>query len=314
MSLARIDPELLAAIRAADIDLAPRFAERGVAALRREFAERYARIGDPLPTVVTEEVALEVGTRRVAARITRPREGAARGLLVWLHGGGWVVGTARHSDALASRLAVGAGCTVASIDYRLAPEHRFPAAVDDAFDALRHLGDGEQPIAVGGDSAGGNLAAAAALRARDEGGPPLALQLLVYPVLEREFDSAAMRENARGLALERETMRWFWEQYAAGDVISPYLEPIVAESLEGVAPAHIVAAELDVLRDQAVAYAARLRSSGVEAECCMYDGALHGFMAWAGQVSLATRASDAAVRALRDAFAAPVPPRPVTPS
>ena len=173
-----------------------------------------------------------------------------------------------------------------SVDYRLAPEHRFPTAAEDAYAAAEwmsrqapDLGVDPRRIAVGGDSAGGNLAAVAALMARDRGGPPLSFQLLVYPVTDHDLDTPSYRQNADGYLLTREAMRWFWNHYLGGTGAGhhPYASPLRAERLTGLPPALVQTAEFDPLRDEGEAYAWRLRAAGVPVTLTRYPGMIHGF-------------------------------------
>jgi acetyl esterase len=249
------------------------------------------------------------GTLRL--RLYRPAGSDGRGCLVWLHGGGFTTGNLDTHDALCRRLAAGAGVPLLSVDYRLAPEHRFPAAVDDAAAALAwaaaegaRFGIDAARIAVGGSSAGGNLAAAAALHARDAGGPPLRLQLLVYPVLDATMSRPSHLRHAVGYQLTTAMMRAYWAHYlpAGIDPRTPRLSPCWADSLAGLPPACVVLAELDPLRDEGEAYAARLRDAGVPVDAREWPGTMHGFFGQAGLLAKAREAQrfacDAVARAL----------------
>jgi len=214
--------------------------------------------------------------------------GATRGLpvLVYFHGGGWVIGSLDSHDDLCRRMALESGCLVISVDYRLAPEHKFPAAVDDAFAATRwiatnatKLGGNPKRIAVGGDSAGGNLAAVVALQARDAGGPALRFQLLIYPVAAKDFTLPSMRAYGEGFLLTATGMHWFWNHYLSmpGDARDVRACPILAPSLKGLPRAHIVLAEYDILRDEGEEYGRRLDQAGVPVQVVCYDGMIHAF-------------------------------------
>jgi acetyl esterase len=224
----------------------------------------------------------------VRARAYSPRDARAGALplVVWLHGGGWVTGDLDSHDATCRALANTSGCKVIAIDYRLAPEHKFPAGLDDCHAAVEWLaahGDevGIDPrrIAVAGDSAGGNLAAAVALMARERGGPAIAFQLLVYPVTHHAFDTPSYREYGNGYLLTEEGMRWNWNHYlphaAAGR--DPLASPLLAPDLRGLPPALVIVAQCDPLCDESEAYARRLAEAGVPVECRRYDGMLHAF-------------------------------------
>ena len=224
-------------------------------------------------------------------------------LILWFHGGGWVTGNLDTHDRVCRLLCVATQATVVSVDYRLAPEAKFPAAVDDCVAAYQWALAQSSTVAIGGDSAGGNLAAVVALVARERGLPQPALQLLVYPVTDYEFDSPAMIDNAKGYFLEAESMRWFYGHYARDD--ADYddwrFSPLRAADLTGLAPAVVVTAEYDPLRDQGVAYAQRLRDAGVPTQYVNADGLIHGFFGMHEFMPPGQAAWDVSVAALRDA-------------
>lgn len=274
---------------------------------RRAYAETSARlIPRPEGPVATEDIELDGAVGPIRARTYRvPGAADPRPLVVWFHGGGWVVCDLDTHDALCRRLCLGSGAVVLSVDYRLAPEHRFPAAADDgaaasrwAFANARALGADPGRVVLAGDSAGGNVAAAAALRLRDEGGPRAAGQLLVYPVTDHwRAGFGSYDAFAEGYGLTRGVMAWFWEHYLgavpddaqlAG--LSPQAAPLRAASLRGLPPARVLTAEYDVLRDEGEAYAARLREAGVEVEAERCAGMHHGFLNWGGVLDGADRA------------------------
>jgi acetyl esterase len=220
-------------------------------------------------------------------------------LFVYYHGGGWVLGDIAGSDAYARTLANEAGCVVVSVEYRLAPEHRYPAAIDDCWAATVHIaantgsyGGDPNRLVVGGDSAGGNLAAAVALRARDQGGPAIALQVLGCPVTDHDFGTGSYEENAAGPLLLRDDMVWFWDHYApdGSQRDDADASPLRAASLAGLPPAYVITAELDVLRDEGEAYAARLREAGVPVTQIRYDGMFHAFNTFGAALTRAVEA------------------------
>jgi acetyl esterase len=249
----------------------------------------------------------------IPVRIYTPTGSGPFPILVWFHGGGWVVGDLETADPTARYLTVGAKCVVISVDYRLAPETKFPGAADDCYaatvwaaqQATRLNGDPSK-IAVGGDSAGGNLAAAVALMARDRGGLSLAFQLLVYPVTARDFDMPSYRQNAEGYNLTLDAMRWYWDHYLQhhDDASNPYAAPLVAENLKGLPPALVITAECDPLCDEGEAFAKRLQAAGVPTTYSRYDGMIHGFFGMTAVLDKGKQAVAEACAALQHAFAA----------
>ena len=249
----------------------------------------------------------------IPVRIYTPTGSGPFPILVWFHGGGWVVGDLETADPTARQLSVGAKCLVISVDYRLAPETKFPGAADDSYaatvwtaqHATRLNGDASK-IAVGGDSAGSNLAAAVALMARDRGGLSLAFQLLVYPVTSRDFDRSSYRQNAEGYGLTLDAMRWYWDHYLQHpeDASNPYAAPLVAENLKGLPPALVITAECDPLRDEGEAFAKRLQAAGVPTTYSLYDGMIHGFFGMTAVLDKGKQAMAEACAALQQAFAA----------
>jgi acetyl esterase len=219
------------------------------------------------------------------ARVFVP-EGTPRGVLIYYHGGGWVIGAIDEFDTLARKLAARTGCAVVLPDYRLAPEYRYPTAADDAYATLEwvaeHVGDiarSEVPIVVAGDSAGGNLAAVTTQRSRDRGGPPIAFQALVYPVTDADLDNASYTSDENQLLVNRASMIWFWDHYAPDEVQRKETDacPLQAAEMSGLPPAVVILAEYDVLRDEGEAYAGRLKEAGVPVDVHVHPGQMHGF-------------------------------------
>ncbi len=240
---------------------------------------------------------------------SRPDE--ALPALIFFHGGGWVFGGLDSHDPLCRELCNVGGCAVIAVDYRLAPEHRFPAAVEDAIAATRHvarhakdLGVDAGRLAVGGDSAGGNLAAVAALTFRDQGGPRLKLQVLIYPVTDFAMDSPSYATIANGFTLTRERMRYFRASYLRGpeDIADWRASPLEAPDFSGLPPALVIGAAYDPLVDEGKAYADRLAGAGVPVRYSSYEGMTHGFLSVAGAIDVAHTAIAEAATGLRRAF------------
>ena len=266
---------------------------------------------------VMEQVASVEGVRipgpagEIAARIYTPHAQAPRPALVYFHGGGWVVCDLDTHDVVCSAIARRAGAVVVSVDYRRAPEHKFPAAVEDACAAAAWvaanaggLGIDAARLAVGGDSAGGNLAAVVALQSRNADSPAIALQAMVYPVTDLScFDTASYREFGEGFYLTRALMEWFRAMYLpdAEAARDPRASPLLAADLSGLPPALIVTAECDPLRDEGEAYAKRLAEAGVPVICTCYAGMIHPFFTMSGVIPQALQAVQQVADAVRDA-------------
>lgn len=275
---------LLAMIAAAP---AVDFETASVAEARAIFDNPMA-FGEPIAMARVEDVAIALPGRTLAARLYVP-EGASGtpGLTVYFHGGGWVIGTLETHDATCRALARASGGAVLSVAYRLAPEHRYPAAVDDCFEATVWaaantvlLGIDGSKIAVAGDSAGGNLAAAVAIMARDAGAPKLCHQLLIYPVTDVDFSRPSYAANGGGdFFLSTAAMKWFWDHYLGA--VSPAEAPLAAvlgrSDHGGLPPATVITAEYDPLRNEGDAYAAKLAAAGVPVDAVCAPGMIHGF-------------------------------------
>lgn len=246
-------------------------------------------------------------------RIYRPMGDGPAPVLVWYHGGGWVIGDIDTADSTARRLCAEGDVVVVSVEYGLGPEQPYPAGPDDAWAALlwaaghaAEIGGDPQRLAVGGDSAGGNLAALTALRARDEGGPALRHQLLVYPATDLTMEHPSITENGEGYFLTKATMLWFADQYLGverehGDPTSPAVSPLRVDDLSGVAPAQVLTAEYDPLRDEGDAYAVRLAEAGVPVDHVPHPGLIHGFFSMGAISPDADTATAAAIDRLRTA-------------
>ena len=234
--------------------------------------------------------------------------------LVYFHGGGWVIGDIESSDGFCRILTNAAGCIVVSVGYRLAPEHPFPAAVDDAYYATLRVatnacsfGGDPTRIAVCGDSAGGNLAAVVAQIARNCGKPALQFQLLIYPAVDAACDTPSYAENSEGYFLTRDIMQWFWNHYVQRDADRnhPYASPLRASSFAGLPPASVITAEFDPLRDEGERYAELMHAAGVPVQLIRYDGMIHGFFTMSAMLDQGKIAIQQSAAALRTAFKLP---------
>lgn len=285
-------------------ELTPAEARQQMAMLRPQ--------AEPEPVARVEDRKIPGPAGEIPVRIYTPSGSGPFPVLVYFHGGGWVIGDLDSHDGVCRSLTNKVGCIVVSVDYRLAPEHKFPAAADDSYAATRWVAENAASfngdpsrIAVGGDSAGGNLAAAVALMARDKGGPALSYQLLIYPVTDYSFSTPSYHENGEGYGLTKDSMVWFWNHYLSSpsDGDNPYASPLRAKNLSGLPPAMVITAEYDPLRDEGEAYGMRLQQAGVPTVCSRYDGMHHGFFSMAAMLDKGRQAMDDATAALRSAFA-----------
>ncbi|MEY2432353.1 MAG: acetyl esterase [Acidimicrobiaceae bacterium] len=263
---------------------------------------------DPIEVARVEDITL---AGSIPARIYASSTSDTLPILVWYHGGGFVIGDLETADRTCRRLAEGTGALVVSVEYALAPERPFPAGPDECFTGLQwivdnaaSLGGDPSRVAVGGDSAGGNLAAVAALQARDVG-LPLRYQLLVYPVTDCTMSSSSYDENAEGYFLTRDSMDWFIGHYLSGgaEAKDPRVSPLHADDVRGVAPALLLTAEFDPLRDEGEAYGERLRDAGVDVESRRFDGQIHGFFGLGSITPAANEAVELAISRLKAALA-----------
>jgi acetyl esterase len=268
--------------------------------------------GPELPDV--HDVQIPVDGGEIALRIYTPERSSDAPLpgLVYFHGGAWWLGDLDQTDAHCRFWARDAGCVVVSVDYRLAPEHKFPIPAEDCYAAtvwaaehVDELGVDPARIAVGGGSAGGNLAAAVTLMARDRGGPPIVFQILDIPVTDATMSQPSITENAEGYILTKAAMEQGWRHYLAdpADGANPYASPLAATDLSGLPPALVSTAEYDPLRDEGEEYGRRLEAAGVPVTIRRWDGMVHGFEAFTKILPQARECRDWFSAALRDAFA-----------
>jgi acetyl esterase len=271
----------------------------------------FAEIGEPGPRVRERRlVDVPVPGGTIEALVYVPPGAGPHPAHVFVHGGGWGLGSIHHAivDATCRERCVGASCVVVSVGYRKAPEHAFPVPLDDAFAAVRWVVDHAETldvrrdlVTIGGQSAGGNLAAAVALRARDEGGPAIAFQLLEIPALDLTFAHPSVATYATGFGLTARDMEQFRDAYVrvADDTTHPYASPLLAPDLAGLPPAHVMVAEYDVLRDEGEAYAHRLNAAGVPATLAMHAGHIHGSGSYTAVMASARAWRDEVVATLR---------------
>jgi acetyl esterase len=268
--------------------------------------------GEPVEVASVLDRTVPGPAGEIPVRVYTPAGEGPLPVVVYFHGGGWVIGDLEVVDQPCRQLASAAGAIVVSVDYRLAPEHRYPAAFDDCYAATvwvgahaAEIGGDPARLAVAGDSAGGNLAAAVALAARDRGGPELAAQLLIYPVTDFNFGTASYQDNREGYLLTKGSMQWFWAHYLGAQDLDkdPYACPLRADSLVGLPPAYVATSEYDPLRDEGEAYARRLEEAGVAVTAKRFDGMLHGFFWMLAAVPSAAGVLDDMVGVLRKAWA-----------
>lgn len=267
--------------------------------------EMYRLMHQDLAKVDLHEVS-DRSAGGIPIRIYRPDAGDAKPCLVFFHGGGWVIGDLDTHDAPCRMLAKESGYVVIAVDYRLAPEHPYPTPLDDGYNAFcwihenaQQLGIDPNKLAVGGDSAGGNMAAVVCLRARDESGPPIQHQLLIYPVTNAAMDTESYQDNGEGYMLTRSTMSWFFDHYLVEqDRQQPFVSPLLASDLGRLPPATVFTAEFDPLRDEGEAYGKRLEQAGVRTLIKRFDGQIHGFFTMTDAMPEALEAVSFAAQAL----------------
>jgi acetyl esterase len=257
-------------------------------------------VENPTPVGGTRDLEIPGPGGAIPLRVYRPEGDGPCALMMMYHGGGWVVGNLDTHDEACRQFCAGTGAVVVAVDYRLAPEAKFPAPLEDCFAATvwavanaAELEVDAGRVCVAGDSAGGNLAAAVAMMARDRGGPAIAHQCLIYPVTDRNFETSSYKENAEGPILTRTMMEWFWDHYLADE--SQAGDPLAAPlhgNLAALPSATVLTAEYDPLRDEGIAYAEALSAAGVEVEHRLYQGMIHGFVTLPGGLTQSVAAVD----------------------
>lgn len=306
-----VDPQVRELLDGLDSVGGPRYIEMSAVDGREWFRNIRRPLEVPIGHVEDRTIPGPAG--ELPVRLYTPVGATADALpaLVFFHGGGWVIGDLESHDSVCRSLANASGCKVIAVDYRLAPEHPWPAAPDDCFASVKWvaahadaIGVAAQRISVGGDSAGGNLAAAVTLRARAAEGPHIAFQLLIYPALDASMGSASTDENGEGYFLEKAGMEWFYSHYipAGTDVKIPDISPLYADDLAGLPNAYVVTAGYDPLRDEGHDYADRLKAAGVTVTYANYPGMVHGFFGFQATVDVAREAIQTAGGALAKAL------------
>jgi acetyl esterase len=310
-----LDPQVQAVLNLIEESGRPQMHTLNAADARAQFEENVPLLdADPIDLHAVTDFEIPGSEAEIPVRLYRPaaRQDGTLPLVVYYHGGGWVIGSRQTHDPICRLLANKVHCLVLSVDYRMAPEHPFPAAVVDAFDALKwaventaEQGIDGSRIAVAGDSAGGNLAAVMAHLARDTGLPELALQLLIYPVTSAERRHQSYRDFAEGYVLSQEMMDYFFEAYISdpAQVRDPRLSPLLADNHRGLAATEIIVAGFDPLRDEGIEYAKILAEAGNEVRLTNYAGMVHGFLQMSKMVAASHRLIHQCSEALKQAFA-----------
>jgi acetyl esterase len=311
MATETLDPNVCRLIETLRAEARPPIETMPLAEARRAAAELIRRFaGEPEEVAWVDDLTIPGPAGEIPVRIYRPGTSEPAPCMIYFHGGGWVVCSIDTHDGPCRAIARRAGAVVVSVGYRLAPEHKFPAAVDDCYaaacwvaDNAERLGIDPKRISVGGDSAGGTLSTVVCLKARDEGGPRIALQALVYPVADlSSFETPSHRSFSEG-ALRRSEMEWFRDNYLARpeDARNAHASPLLAADLRGLPPALIITAECDPLRDEGAAYARRLQSAGVPVTHQCYSGMIHLFFSLPGAIPQGLDAVEQVARAVRAA-------------
>ncbi len=308
-----LDPQVKAMIEQMAKSGMPKLETLSPVEARRVTSEMFASMrGAPEPVANVEDRKIPGPAGELPVRIYTPSGSGPFPVLVFYHGGGWVIGDLESHDGACRSLTNGARCVTVAVDYRLAPEHKFPAAVEDCYAATQwvfenaaSLNADARRLAVGGDSAGGNLAAVVSLLARDRKTPPITMQLLVYPATDGALDTYS-HKTFLDYFLTHEAVVYFWNHYVRTDADKkhPHAAPTYADNLRVLAPALVITAEFDPLRDEGEAYGRKLREAGVPVTVTRYDGMIHGFFTMADILPAGKRAMAEACEALKRAFAA----------
>lgn len=306
-----LDPQVAKILKDAESLGLPAYQELSPNEARKQMLDLAPPVDPSLSVERVEDRSIPGPEGDIPIRLYYPKGDAPFPVLVYFHGGGWVIGNLDTHHGFCHALAKTGNCLVVSVDYRLAPEHRYPAAVEDAYAATRWVAENSKTIqadstrfAVGGDSAGGHLAAVVSLMARDRKGPRIDLQILIYPITDCSFDTPSYIENADGYYLTRDLMKWFWNHFISDEsqADDPYVSPLRAQDLSGLPRAFILTAEYDPLRDEGEAYAKKLQEAGVRVVLLRYSGMIHAFIRMTAQLDKANEALDEVAGTLKDVF------------
>lgn len=304
-----LNPQAEAVLKQMEADNVPDISEMNVPQARVFLQTAFSAMV-PVPEQVREvsDFTVPGPAGRLPVRLYRPEVGGTPPLVVFYHGGGWVIGSIESHDAVCRALANASGCAVASVEYRLAPESAFPAAPEDCYAAAKWLAENGSDLgfdggrlAVAGDSAGGNLSAVVSLMARDRGGPEISQQVLIYPAVDFTGDYPSRSENGEGYFLTTAAIEWFGGHYIGDEAVAKeaLASPLLAEDHSDLPPAVVITAGFDPLRDEGGAYAEKLEAAGVEVKTIQYEGMIHGFINMLGVLDDAQRAVDEIGSSLR---------------
>jgi acetyl esterase len=303
-----LDPQVIKVLEEAAALKLPAYHDLSPTEARKQMLDLAPPVDPLLAVKRVEDRSIPGPVGEIPIRLYYPSGNPPFAVLVYFHGGGWVIGDLDTHHGVCHAIAKTSGCLVVSVDYRLAPEHCHPAAVEDAYAATHWVADNSDAIqadpnrfAVGGDSAGGHLAAVVAQMARDRKGPCIDLQVLIYPITNYDFNTTSYTENKEGYMLTRDLMKWFWSLYVQdeGEANHPYVSPLQAENLSDLPQALIITAEYDPLRDEGEAYGKRLQKAGVKVVLLRYDGMIHGFLRMTARLDKAKAALNEVAGALK---------------
>jgi len=296
-----LDPQVIKVLKEAESLGLPAYQDLSPADARQQMLDLAPPVDPSLSVKMVKDRSIPGPEGEIPLRLYYPAGNPPFAAFVYFHGGGWVIGDLNTHHGFCHALAKTSGCLVVAVDYRLAPEHRYPAAVEDAYAATNWVAQNADAIqadpnrlAVGGDSAGGHLAAVVAMMARDRRGPRIDLQILIYPITDCSFNTASYIENQEGYMLTRDLMKWFWNHFIEDEnqANDPYVSPLRAENLRDLPPAMVLTAEYDPLRDEGEAYAKKLQEAGVNVTLSRYPGMIHGFIRMTAVLDKANEALD----------------------